>query len=109
MDEKKLHVFCNGVDSVIAYDPDDAIAVWEKTVEEKYWDYHDENEDYRFEQVPDENTYVLYEEEMINSKHQQIPNGAELLERGEYSFTHRATCRAWADARGRCFLGSAEY
>ena len=103
--EKQLHVFENDVpESIIAYDAEDAIRVWEETIRQKYNIEEDGDE---FEQVPDDREYTLYEEETINPE--PIPEGAVLVSSSEFSYTYKATCRAWANARGRCYLGSAEY
>lgn len=103
--EKQLHVFENEVpESIIAYDAQDAIKVWEETIGDVY-DIEDGGGE--FKQVSDDKQYTLYEEETIN--HEPIPEGAVLVSRTEFSHTYKATCRAWADARGRCYLGSAEY
>jgi len=102
---KVLHVFSNDTtDWVVAQNPEDAARVWEETVGEPYIgnDYGGD-----FIQLPDEDEFTLYEEETIDQP--AIPEGAVLIERGQYSFKYRATHRAWADARGRCFLGSSEY
>lgn len=102
--DKQLHVFNNGViDVVIAYDPDDAIKVWEEYTGDKY--DLDENEE--FEKVPDESLFTLHEDETIDPD--LIPDGAILVEKSAFYHTYKATCHAWADARGRCFLGSTEY
>lgn len=104
-EERQLHVFENEVpESIIAYDAQDAIKVWEETIGEAYDVKHGGGE---FEQVPDDVQYTLYEEEIVNPE--PIPEGAVLVSSSEYSSTYRATCRAWANARGRCYLGSAEY
>lgn len=105
MSEKILHVFSNEVpDWVIAYDPEDAIKVWEETIGQKY-----DLEEYggEFVQDADDFEFTLFEEEQTNPE--PIPPNATLIEKEEYSYKYRATCREWADARGRCFLGSAEY
>lgn len=103
--EKQLHVFENEVpESIIAYDAEDAIKVWEETIGEKY---NIEESGGEFEQVSDDKQYTLYEEETINPE--PIPEGAVLVSSSEFSYTYKATCRAWANARGRCYLGSAEY
>jgi len=101
----ELHVFANEVtDWVVASDPVDAIKVWEKSTGQEYIvdEYGGE-----FAPEPDENLFTLYEEETITQ--QIIPEGAILVEKSQFSHTYRATFRAWADARGRCFLGSTEY
>lgn len=103
--EKQLHVFQNEVpESIIAYDAQDAIKVWEETVGEAY-DIEDGGGE--FEQVSDDKEYTLYEEVCMDV--QPVPEGAVLVSSSEYHYTYRATCRAWANARGRCYLGSAEY
>jgi hypothetical protein len=103
--KRQLHVFENEVpESIIAYDVEDAIKVWEETIGEKY---NIEESGGEFEQVSDDRQYTLYEEETINPE--PIPEGAVLVSSSEFSYTYKATCRAWADARGRCYLGSAEY
>lgn len=102
--EKQLHVFQNEVpESMIAYDAQDAIKIWEETVGEPY----DIEQGGEFEVVSDDTQYTLYEENSMDA--QPVPLGANLLSSSEYHHTYRATCRAWADARGRCYLGSAEY
>ncbi len=102
MDE--LHVFENEAgESVIAYNPDDAIKVWEETVGDKY----DTEELGRFDQVLDASLYTLYEEETVNPS--PVPAGAILVSSGEFHHSYKATCRAWADAHGRCYLGSMDY
>lgn len=103
--EKKLHVFANDViETIIAYDPDDAIKVWEETIGEKY--ILDDCGG-PFSQLPDDADYTLTEEETINPD--PIPVGAVLVSQEPFQHTYRAKCRAWADALGRCYLGSTEY
>lgn len=103
--EKQLHVFENEVpEFIIAYDAQDAIAVWEELMREKY---DVEESGGEFFQIQDEKEFTLYEEEERNPE--PIPDGAVLVSQGEFSRTYRATCRAWADARSRCYLGSVEY
>lgn len=102
--EKQLHVFQNEVpESIIAYSARDAVDTWQETVGEQY----NFEEGGVFEQVSDDEQYTLYEEN--SSDAQPVPEGAILVSSSEYHHTYRATCRAWADARGRCYLGSAEY
>ena len=105
MSEKQLHVFENEVpESIIAYGPEDAVKVWEETMGTPY---NAEEDGGAFCQVPDERQYTLFEEDVLEPD--PIPQGAILVASGEFSHTYKATCRAWADARGRCYLGSAEY
>jgi hypothetical protein len=100
----KFHVFANDVvETMIARDEEDAVKVWEETVGEKY----DFEENGKFEKLDDDEIYTLYEEKTIEP--QPIPNGAIILSSDDFSHTYRATCRAWAEARGRCYLGSTEY
>lgn len=102
---RRLHIFSNEVpDWVIAYDPADVVKVWEETTGEKY--VPDENGG-EFTQDSDFQETVMYEEDLI--KPEPVPAHAVVVERGDYWQKTRATNRAWADARGRCFLGSAEY
>ena len=104
-DKKQLHVFANEtVDWVVAYDPTDAIKVWEETVGETYI-----ADEYgaAFEQEPDDKELTIDEEETV--KEQSFPVGGVLVESRQYSNVCRATMRAWADARGRSFLCSTEY
>ncbi len=103
--EKQLHVFANDVvESVIAYDPADAVKVWEETVGEVYFP---EDCGGPFEQLPDDAEYTLTEEETVNPD--PVPVSAVLVSRDQYQYTYRATCRAWADTLGRCYFGSTEY
>ena len=100
----ELHVFENEAgESIIARDPEDAIKVWEETVGDNY----DAEEFGEFEQLADDRLYILYEEETINPS--PVPVGATLVSSSEFHHKYSATCRAWADAYGRCYLGSVEY
>jgi len=106
-DQKILHVFENDVPEwMIAYDPQDAIKVWEETTRMEYSLVNDEGGG-EFIQCQDEQEFTLYEDETIDRE--KVPAGAVYLEQTEFSHRLRATCRAWADARGRCYLGSSEY
>ena len=102
--DKLLHVFSNDVtDWVIAYSPEDAVKVWEETTGETY----DRLEGWGdFEQEADDKVSTMFETDTDNLP---IPDKAIYVEEGEYSRTVKATNRAWADCRGRCFLGSTEY
>ena len=106
MNEQELHAYANEVvEVVIAYSPEDAI----KVMEEMGADYSVDGDDdgFIFKKLRDDQEYTLYEEELINPE--PVPEGAVLVERGEYSHTYRAPLSAWIKARGRCFLGSTEY
>jgi hypothetical protein len=102
---RKLHVFTNEVtDWVIAFDAEDAAKVCEETSGEKY-DPEDSGE---FVQQDDDATFTLFEEAL--TKPEPEPIGAEIIEQDpDGSKKTKATHRAWANARGRCFLGSSEY
>lgn len=103
--EKQLHVFANETtDWVVAFDPIDAIKVWEEISGDTY--IADECGG-AFEQEPDDKELTITEEETINPK--PAPVGSVLLESSEFQKQYRATMRAWADARGRWFLCSTEY
>jgi hypothetical protein len=71
--KKQLHVFENEVpESIIAYDAQDAIKVWEETVGEAY------DGGGEFEQVPDDTQYTLYEEVSMDA--QPVGVGVSLSE-----------------------------
>ena len=101
--ERELYLFSNENETVVAFDSDDAIKVWEETLGEMY----SEDEFGKFEQLPDYNNYTLYEEWFDDQP--SAPDKAVLISHSDFSRTWIATCRAWADARGRCYLGSSEY
>jgi hypothetical protein len=104
-DNNQLHVFANDVTEwVVAYNHKDAVKVWEETVGETYIpdEYGGD-----FSMVDDEAELTIDEEETIEPR--PIPAGAVLVENLEHSKVYRATMRAWADVRGRCYLCSTEY
>jgi hypothetical protein len=103
---KKLHVYANEVtDWVIAESPKDAIKVWEEFTGEKY--IIDEYGG-KFIREKDNEKLTFIEEETCLP--QPCPAGGIIISTEEFQQTSvKATCRAWADARGRCFLGSTEY
>jgi hypothetical protein len=103
--KKQLHVFANEVTEwVIAYSPQDAVKVWEETTGDTYFP---DDSGGAFVQEPDDNELTVDEEETIQPR--PVPVGGALVEGREHSKVYRATMRAWADARGRCFLCSTEY
>ena len=100
-----LHVFWNDVpDWVVAYSPKDAIRVMEETVGDKY----DVAESGVFTKIPDDHLFTLFAETGLRHA-DKAPENVQVISEDENSVTRRATCRAWADCRGRCFLGSSEY
>lgn len=103
-EKKQLHIFENDNDTIVAYSVADAVAVWEEAVGEKYIPDDCGGE---FEKLDDKAEYTLYEEELI--KPDPIPEGAVLVDFGDGWTKYRASLRAWANARGRCLLGSIEF
>jgi hypothetical protein len=100
-----LHVFSGDVpDWVVAHSPEDAVKVMEETVGDKY----DVAESGVFTEIPDDHMFALFEDKGLPDA-DKAPENVQVISEDENSFTRRATCRAWADCRGRCFLGSAEY
>jgi len=83
---KLLHCFSNSCDTVVAYDEEDAIMVWEKTTGESWeTDYADSDE---WVQESDEEILVIADDYREKVSH---------------------TYREWADLNGRGFLCSSEY
>lgn len=82
-EQRTLHVFTDGVDSVVAYDADDAAAVWNEHIGDDY-------EGDGFEPFPDDKSLTI--------------------DRSDEDLGHETkTCREWADTEGRGFLCSTEY
>lgn len=105
MKDEVLHVFANDVtDWVIAYNPEDAKAVY---TESTGMPYNPEEDGGEFEQESDAKVLTIYEDKTTTP--QPKPAHAIVVQESEYHHTYTATCRAWADARGRCFLCSTEY
>jgi hypothetical protein len=103
---KQLHVFSdNVINWVVAYDPEDAMKAYEETTGQPWKEFEDD--DNEFTQEPDETELTIIEEEM--NIPEPIPTGAVLVKKEGYQQTYQATCRAWADARGRGLLCSTEY
>jgi hypothetical protein len=99
-----LHVFSNEVpDWVVAYDPDDAIKIWEETYGEKY-DLEESGGE--FIQESDDHRFTLFSENQDDMK--GLPEDCIELAQDE-SFRCRMTNKEWIDIKGRGFLGSAEY
>ncbi len=91
-DEKRLCMYCNGTDTVIAYSPSDACEVWTKSYGA---DYGEEtglvNDDQGWEEVSGDTVYTLtYTDEEPTRK---VEQSAEL----------------WIAQEGRGFLGSTEF
>lgn len=89
-----LHVYTdeNGVDTVIAYDEQDAKLVWEETTGTKWDEEFDANEG--FVQRDDDDELSIYMDEDC------VREDANLT---------KMTCKEWAKQEGRCFLCSTEY
>ena len=101
-----LHLYENeGPDTVIAWSPEDAVKVWEETTGQEFIDEECGGE---FYQVADSHEFTLFEEEL--KVPDPAPKGGQIIEKNADGSTKtKATARTWAEARGRCFLGSTEY
>ena len=94
-DERKLHVFEIGPDTVIAYDVDDAWTVWSEQSGEDRDDYETYDDPVL---LPDDKTLSIW----CDADGIAEPNGdgADTVER---------TCAEWIAREGRGFLCSTEY
>lgn len=92
---RRLYVYCNGTDWVIACDEADALAVWCEYTGQAREDY-DISEP--FEQWPDDRLLSVFTDEHGNICEPGDDGGAPM----------KRTCREWAKLEGRGFLCSTE-
>ena len=85
-----LNMYENECETVIAYDPQDAVKVWEETVGQTYPVPDDE-----FQLVPDETEVTI----VITDTDDKFPIAGEFTK----------TAREWVDEVGRCYFSSTEY
>lgn len=96
MGDRQLHVFEMGPDTVIAYDVEDAWAVWCERLGEKREDYEPWDEP---AQLDDDKPLKIWSD-----------SDGVICEPGEDGgAVATRTCREWADREGRGFLCSTEW
>lgn len=107
MSEKKLQVFSNESEAVIAYSIDDAIKVWEETVREKWTDHNDDGD---IEWFPCNQSRWRLRFETFEDMEEYLPYGELIIEcyqDGIYIID--ATQEQWIDSFGRGYFWCDEF
>lgn len=111
---KRLHVFTNSCDYVVAYDPQDAAKVYEETTGDEYDDWGG-NEPFYKEDDREKFSISAVEEDQIEEmlKNRPLFSVVYVPEAEDGSFPGfpgiKAPCWAWALKNGRGWLASSEW
>ena len=98
------HIWTNDVDTVIARDANDAVAVWHKHTGEDWSDYGDME---MWTQIEDDKEITVFYD-ILDLELTPVPGSATRTDdKLRAHFT--ATCKAWVRCFGRSFLCSTEY
>jgi hypothetical protein len=100
-----LQVFTDGVDTYVAYDPDDAVRAWMELTGEK--DRGDYNEP--FEQIPATKILTIGADDNWDEFKAHRPLFSKIHVRPDYNPTIKAPVWAWVLQNGRGFLCSTEW
>lgn len=101
--DKELHFYSNGVDTLIAESPEDAIALWESTTGESFENY--EEGGFELLDLGDNGMIKLhFPDDEIRPC--DVPRGGRRHYPSPYV---EATEKQWIEHSGRCFFSSTEY
>lgn len=100
VETKTLHVFSDYDDFVVAYDPEDAIKIWNEITE---GDYHTDvwGDETDWEQYDDDEIVGLVSD---NIGENDVPKGARIEPIDEYTWMVYATAKEWVEYNGRGYL-----